>query len=172
MKKYLVFGLSFLGMIFLTFGGYETVKTINTIQYLDLIREVKRRYGFEHVPDSLTLATIETESSFNPNAIREEPAINDASYGLMQILYGTAKGEGYTGLPLGLLDPEENIRRGTSYQARLFRMYGDWDAVIHAYNEGPGNYNKGKRVPTYYGRVVGRMAKWDILISSQGEISV
>ena len=39
----------------------------------------------------LIKAVIATESSFNPQALRPEPQINDASRGLMQILYGTAK---------------------------------------------------------------------------------
>src|SRR4030042_291430 len=167
MKRLVIFGLSAFGILLLTTGGYETMKSFDSIQYLDVMRAIKKRYGFEHIPDGLTLATIETESSFSPDAIREEPAINDASRGLMQILYGTAKQVGFTGNPDDLFDPEINIRFGTAYQAWLYKRYGDWNAVIHAYNEGPGNYDKGKRVQTYYGRVFARWTKWDLLLSEQ-----
>jgi len=171
MNKIFGVGLSFLGLLLLAGGGYETVKTFSSIQYLDLIRDIKRRYGFEAVPDGLTLATIETESSFDSDAIRVEPAINDASRGLMQILYGTAKQMGYSGEPDGLFDPETNIRYGTAYQLWLYNRYHDWNAVIHSYNEGPGNYDKGKRVTTYFGRVYARWGKWDLLLSGEGDIS-
>lgn len=171
MKRILFYSLTGIGIFLLAAGGYETVKSISSIQYLDIIRSIKKRYGFEHIPDALTLATIETESSFRSDAVRQEPQINDASYGLMQILYGTAKQVGYTGTPEGLLDPETNIHYGTAYQAWLYKRYnGDLDAVIHAYNEGPGNYDKGKRVPTYYGRIIARMSKWAMLLTNEGEI--
>jgi len=171
MKKYLILGFSLIGFLLLAAGGYETVNTISSIQYYDIIRRVKKDNFLDDVPDALTLATIETESSFNPDAIREEPQINDASYGLMQILYGTAQEVGYNGTPEGLFDPATNILYATKYHQKLFRRFNAWDAVIHAYNEGPGNYAKGKRVPTYYGRVAARMAKWETLLAAQGEIS-
>ena len=171
MKKFVLLGLSGIALMAFIAGGYETVKTVSTIRYLDLIRKVKRENGLEEIPDDLTLATIDTESSFNPNAIREEPQINDASYGLMQILYGTAQEVGYSGDPSGLFDPETNILYGTKYQLKLYRRFNDFDAVIHAYNEGPGNYNKGKRVPVYYGKVTAQRAKWAALLLSSGEIA-
>ena len=171
MKRILGVGLSFLGILALTAGGYEAVKSASSIQYLDVIRNVKRRHGLESAPDGLTLATIETESSFVAGAIRKEPQINDASYGLMQILYGTAKQMGYSGDPEGLFDPETNIRYATAYQVWLYNRYHDWNAVIHSYNEGPGNYDKGKRVPTYFGRVYARWGKWDLMLSASGDIS-
>jgi soluble lytic murein transglycosylase-like protein len=164
MKKILFFSLSTLGIILAMSGGYETMKTFSTIQYYDLIKSVKRRNGWEHIPNALTLATIDTESSFQADAIKEEA--NDNSYGLMQILHGTARDMGFQGDPEDLLDPETNIKWGTAYQNWLYKRYNDFDAVIHAYNEGPGNYDKGKRVPTYYGRVKARWAKWEALISA------
>jgi len=169
MKKILILGFSVLGIILFSAGGYETVKSFSSIKYLEIIRKVKKDNDWEFVPDELTLATIETESSFLPDAVRQEPAINDASYGLMQVLYSTAKWLGYTGTPEGLLEPAENIKWGTAYHAYLFNKYSDWDAVIHAYNEGPGNYDKGKRVSIYFGRVIGRWYKWEALLLSDGE---
>lgn len=178
MKKILIFGLSAIGVILLAAGGYETVNTVSSIMYLDVIREVKRKFGLEEVPDALTLATIDTESSFNPDAVRMEFPVpgepehyKDASVGLMQTLYSTAQGLGYTGDIWGLQDASESIRWGTAYQLQLYKKYGDWDAVIHAYNEGPGNYDKGKRVPVYYAKVKARWVKWDALLSAEGNIS-
>lgn len=95
------------------------------------------------VAADLIRAIIGQESQFRPSAVRQEPAINDQSIGLMQVLYGTAKGEGYTG-PIGspttltgLYDPSANITYGTSYLARqLQRAGGDIERAISAYNGG------------------------------------
>jgi soluble lytic murein transglycosylase-like protein len=177
MKKYLILGFSLVGFLLLAAGGYETVNTVSTIMYLDIIRKVKKDFGLEEVPDALTLATIDTESSFDPEAVKTEfpdddsgQIYNDASVGLMQTLYTTAQGLGYAGDIWGLQEPAESIRWGTKYQLQLYKKYGDWDAVIHAYNEGPGNYDKGKRVPLYYAKVKARWIKWSGLLAAQGDI--
>lgn len=104
------------------------------------INDAASRYD---VPVALIKAIIAQESAFKPSASRAEPAVNDASIGLMQILYGTAKGEGYTG-PVGtastltgLYDPATNIRFGTSYLASSLQdTRGNILAGISAYNGG------------------------------------
>lgn len=104
------------------------------------------------VDAALIKAIIGAESEFNPNAYRAEAQIGDASYGLMQLLYQTAKSLGYTGSTAGLFDPTTNIRLGTRYLADLIRQASargfGVDSAISAYNAGfstvrPGD---GKRV--------------------------
>ncbi|MCA3247278.1 MAG: transglycosylase SLT domain-containing protein, partial [Azospirillum sp.] len=97
------------------------------------------------------LATIAVESSFNPAAYRFEPHLGEASYGLMQILWSTARQmeRGLTD-PSQLYDPETNIRIGMLYQRWTFdflrRRLGrdpsqaEW---LSAYNAGVGNVLKG-----------------------------
>lgn len=95
------------------------------------------------VPPELIKAIIAQESRFNPRAERVEAAISDKSVGLMQILYSTAKGEGYSG-PIGtaaaldgLYEPLTNITYGTSYlQSMLQYTGGNVAAAISAYNGG------------------------------------
>lgn len=104
------------------------------------IQSASVRFG---VPVALIKAIIGQESAFRPTAYRAEPAIGDASIGLMQILYATAKGEGYTG-PVGsatgltgLYDPATNVMYGTSYLATcLARANGLIPAAISMYNGG------------------------------------
>jgi len=85
----------------------------------------------------LIKGVIGRESAFVPNARRGEPQIGDASYGLMQLLYSTAKGLGYTGTPEGLYDPAVNIHYGTQLLAQnLSRAGGDEASAISAYNGG------------------------------------
>lgn len=85
----------------------------------------------------LIKGVIGRESAFVPTAKRGEPQIGDASYGLMQLLYSTAKALGYTGAPEGLLDPATNIHYGTMLLAQnLSRTGGDEASAISAYNGG------------------------------------
>lgn len=105
-----------------------------------------------NVEAALIKAIIAAESEFNYIAYRFEPHIGDASYGLMQLLYGTSKALGFTGPATGLYDPTTNIRLGTRFLADLSRTAAQRqfgiDSAISAYNGGfsavrPGD---GKRV--------------------------
>lgn len=105
--------------------------------------DIIQKYALQFdVPTAWLQAIIQTESSFNANAFRSEPAINDASYGLMQLLYKTAQGLGYTGQPNGLFDPDINIGLGTKLIAQLRDRYGnDIQRIYSAYNSGnPDKY--------------------------------
>lgn len=95
-----------------------------------------------HAVDPILIKSIvASESSFDPRAYRGEPQINDASYGLMQTLYRTAKGEGYTGTPEGLFDPSTSIEYGTRYIKRqLLRYKGNVPSAVAAYNSGTAYY--------------------------------
>jgi soluble lytic murein transglycosylase-like protein len=103
------------------------------------IRVAAGNYG---VPFEVIKAVIGRESAFRPTAYRAEPAIGDGSIGLMQILYGTARGEGYTG-PIGdpskltgLYDPATNVAYGVSYLAKQIARAGNIPGGISAYNGG------------------------------------
>jgi len=111
----------------------------NEATWNDAVRGASLRYGVE---PELIKAIIGQESAFRPTAYRAESAIGDASIGLMQILYGTARGEGYTG-PVGsasaltgLYDPATNVMFGTSYLARQLGRTGNIEAAISSYNGG------------------------------------
>lgn len=98
---------------------------------------VNQEASAQGVPVSLIKAIIGAESAFVPSARRSEPKLNDASYGLMQVLYGTARKLGYTGLPEGLLDPATSIHYGTALLAQnLNTTNGDVPSAVSAYNGG------------------------------------
>lgn len=92
------------------------------------------------VPVALVKAIIARESEFKPSAYRAEPQIDDASRGLMQLLYGTAKALGYTGTAEGLYDPATNLRLGVQLLADNIAFAAanghGVDAAISAYNGG------------------------------------
>ena len=132
-----------------------------TAQYDDIIMDAARTYN---VPFDWIKAVIGTESNFDPRAYRAEPKIQDASYGLMQILYSTAKSIGYQGEPEGLFDPKTNIMLGTKYLAKLIERHGmDFKSIYSAYNSGsPTRYLTSAQV----GRNVERAVEWLIKVSS------
>lgn len=83
-----------------------------------IIRPIADKYGVE---PAFLKAVIAQESRFSPSAARSEPQLHDASAGLMQILYSTAKGQGYRGTfgsptdLTGLFDPAINVEYGARY---------------------------------------------------------
>ena len=87
------------------------------------------------VSRALVYAVASQESRFKANAYRAEPRINDASYGLMQILFGTARGLGYPGTSDGLYDPAINADLGAQLLAQLLEANNETDALSR-YNSG------------------------------------
>jgi soluble lytic murein transglycosylase-like protein len=118
----------------------------NENKYNDLISQAA---SDNSVSASIVKGIIAQESNFVPSAYRAEPSVGDASYGLMQILYTTAQGLGYTSgrpayppvIPLqGLFDPATNIAFGTIFFSDLVNTAANngWgvDSAISAYNAG------------------------------------
>lgn len=101
--------------------------------YDNIIEKYSKMYN---VPFPLIKAIITRESNFNPKSYRFESHRNDASYGLIQILYQTAKGLGYTGTPEGLYDVDTNVKYGTLYLSALLKHYKNLPDVIASYNMG------------------------------------
>jgi membrane-bound lytic murein transglycosylase C len=115
-------------------------------KYIGMVRKASKKYG---VDESLILAIMQTESSFNPYAVSHADAL-----GLMQVVQHSAgvdvfKSQGKWGKPSRsyLFDPESNIDTGTAYLAILQNSYlsgidnptSRRYAVITAYNGGAGS---------------------------------
>ncbi|WP_121500649.1 membrane-bound lytic murein transglycosylase MltC [Entomohabitans teleogrylli] len=115
-------------------------------KYIGMVRKAARKYS---VDESLILAVMQTESSFNPYAVSRSDAL-----GLMQVVQHTAgkdvfRSQGKSGTPSRsyLFDPENNIDTGTAYLAMLNDVYlggianptSRRYAVITAYNGGAGS---------------------------------
>ena len=115
-------------------------------KYTGMVRQSARKYG---VDESLILAIMQTESSFNPYAVSRSDAL-----GLMQVVQHSAgkdvfRAQGRSGTPDRnyLFDPASNIDTGTAYLAMLNNVYlsgisnptSRRYAVITAYNGGAGS---------------------------------
>lgn len=104
------------------------------------------------VDPALIKAVITQESAWNPGALRSEPQIGDASYGLMQLLLRTAQGMRPGTTPSDLFDPSVNIDLGTRYLATQLSLYG-YPGGVSAYNAGhpiTGNATYVNNVADYY----------------------
>lgn len=118
-----------------------------------MIEEIADKYELD---PQLIEAVVRTESSGNPRAYRFEPAFWDrylkgkafyqahqprrvsASYGLMQVMYPTAREEfGFKGEPEDLFNPQRSLELGCMLlRKNLVWSGGDMDAALAAYNGG------------------------------------
>lgn len=102
-------------------------------------------------------AFCQVESGFRPRAYRFEPRLNEASYGLMQVLPSTARQFGFTGEPESLYDPLTNLRYGTRFAEwgwnQLYHKLGTYPPTarwVAGYNEGYGAAARGEPDPAYW----------------------
>ncbi len=119
------------------------------------ILKVSDRY---QISPELIIALIETESSFDKNAISEKGAV-----GLMQLLPSTAADVArdlkieWEGAHL-LHDPGLNIEMGACYLNQLLERFEDMDLALAAYNMGPNRVETIERLglekPKRYARSV------------------
>lgn len=130
-------------------------------RYGYLIRLTAEKYELD---PNLIFATIMVESGGDTYAVRQEPRIHDASYGLGQLLYGTARGIGYRGTPEGLFDPAVNIDLIGKYHKRNFDHYEDLNSLelTTAYNTGS----------PYKRPTVGHLAKFEKWYNSLANLEI
>ena len=82
------------------------------------------------------------ESALNPRAKSRVGA-----KGLWQFMYATGKEYGLTTNSYvdDRFDPIKETEAACQFMTRLYKIYGDWNLVLAAYNSGPGNVNKAIR---------------------------
>jgi membrane-bound lytic murein transglycosylase D len=109
-------------------------------------------FDYHGVPNEIKYMSI-IESALNPRARSRTRAI-----GIWQFMYGTGK---QYGLNVNTLvderrDPIAETHAAAKYAKDLYKIFGDWQLVVAAYNCGPGNVNKAIR------RSGGKRNFWDI----------
>lgn len=115
--------------LFLCLGAY-----LYPLKYIEIIEKYSIEYS---VDKSLIASVINTESSFNKNAVSSKGA-----KGLMQITDKTAiwlcdiLGEIYA--EEKMYDAEFNIKLGTYYLSYLLNKFDDLDTALASYNAGEG----------------------------------
>ena len=106
--------------------------------YYPMFEEVLDKYN---VPLELKHLAI-VESALNPRAKSRVGAS-----GLWQFMYGTGKQYGLkvSSYVDERFDPIKATEASARYMSNLYRMFGDWNLVLAAYNSGPGNVKKAIR---------------------------
>ena len=98
--------------------------------------EIEQACAESGVERAVVFSLINVESHFDENASSSKGAV-----GLMQIMPGTAQ---EVAISLGIKDfdlqePEQNIRIGTAYLAKLLKRFEDLKVALASYNAGPSN---------------------------------
>ena len=117
--------------------------------YFPLFEEQLDRYN---LPLELKYLAI-VESALQPNARSRSGAV-----GLWQFMYSTGKMYDLkvTSYVDERSDPYQSTVAACKFLKLLYKMYGDWDLALAAYNCGPGNVNKAIR------RSGGKRGYWEI----------
>ena len=108
----------------------------------ETIRGLVRRYASEFgVPYPFALAILESESSYDPQALSPRGA-----QGLMQLMPQTSKTYNVT----DPFDPDQNVRAGIQHLSILLNRYqGDQRLAAAAYNAGEGAVKRARGVPNF-----------------------
>lgn len=111
--------------------------------YAAHIADAAQRFG---LPTAWIRAVLRAESGGDPRAVSPAGAM-----GLMQIMPATWNELRVRhGLGADPFDPRDNILAGAAYLSELYERYGKVDAMLAAYNAGPGRYEAslaGKNLP-------------------------
>lgn len=128
---------------------YTKMVASRSTYYFPMFEEILAKHG---LPDELKHLAI-VESGLNPTARSWAAAV-----GLWQFVY-------LTGRSYGLhsdwyvderMDPVKSTEAAARYMKSLYKMFGDWELALAAYNCGPGNVRKAIRRSGY------KKKFWDI----------
>lgn len=145
------------GLYLLLKGGQEVAEKLAGVKAK--AADIKAKFGgaissaasITGLRQGVIIALIIQESGGRPGAWRNEntgksgynaelqTSVDRASYGLIQILWSTAKSIGYTGTGPGLYDPTVSILWGSRYLKGMYdKENGNLYNTFRAYNGGPG----------------------------------
>lgn len=93
-------------------------------------------WAMRHEKDFSYLVDCERHAKFSQVTVDTERSLQRMSFGLMQIMGGTARSIGYVGPLAVLLDPEVNVHWGGRYFQRIAHQYPMVTDQIAAYNAG------------------------------------
>jgi len=101
----------------------------------------EQEFDNHNIPVEMKYLAI-VESALNPKARSRVGAT-----GLWQFMYGTGKEHGLdvNSYVDERSDPIKSTRAACEYLNRVYKIFGDWDLALAAYNSGPGNVNKAIR---------------------------
>jgi len=102
---------------------------------------------FEREMDNYNIPLEMKYLSIVESALKSRAKSRVGATGLWQFMYATGK---QYGLDVSSYvdersDPIKSTKSAATYLARLYKIFGDWDLALAAYNSGPGNVSKAIR---------------------------
>lgn len=118
--------------------GFLTRVMARSKFYFPLFEQMLDRYD---IPLEIKYLAV-IESALNPKAKSRVGAT-----GIWQFMYrtGNAYGLNVSSYVDERSDPVKSTEAAAKYLGRLYKIFGDWDLALAAYNSGPGNVNKAIR---------------------------
>lgn len=118
-------------------------------QYFPMMEEILVKYD---LPLELKYLSV-VESALNPKARSRANAV-----GLWQFIYSTGRlyGLNINSYEDERMNPVKSTEAACAYLSDLYKMFGDWELALAAYNSGPGNVRKAIR------RSGGKQNYWEI----------
>lgn len=114
-----------------SYGDYTVDPKKAESKFSPMIEKYAKQYG---IRSDVFKSLVKHESGFNTHATSSKGA-----KGLTQLMPGTARDMGVT----NPYDPEQSIKGGMKYLAKLLKHYnGDYRKAVAAYNGGMGNIDK------------------------------
>ena len=134
-------------------AGCETVSAGGSNYNNDPLVQLTVDKAKEHnVPSTLAIAVVTLESNWDAKALSQ------GNYGLGQIKCGTARGIGFNGKCVALLQPEVNLEYSMAYlRMALDQAQGDECQALTWYNEGLGKAVR--KNPSRYCRKIMKIMK-------------
>lgn len=121
--------------------GSSAISSRSQVESLPYGAEIWRAAKRYQVDGMLLASIVETESSFDPEAVSPVGAM-----GLMQIMPASAAPYGLD----NLVDPVDNLEAGTRYISEMLELFeGDLILALAAYNAGPANVRRYGGVPPF-----------------------
>lgn len=109
-------------------------------KYASFIAETERRYG---IPSDLLARQLYQESRYRVDVITGLKRSPVGAMGIAQFMPDTGRDYGLVGDGFdNRTDPYASIDAAGRYMRDLYRMFGNWQSALMAYNWGPGNVQK------------------------------